>query len=242
MDARAVSVREKRLQDRLGLVPGRAVILDPDVAEAVELGEELAGPRLVEPVHGVGLEPAEDVEVVVQIPGAAVEAGDPAAVEDDGLERRVRPRERAELAVAGQLDAQVEPLAPGRRVEDGRVDPGALGARVQALDGAAVDPERGLAVAHPEQVDPLAGPLLGDGRLDPEPVGRPQRPEPLAEGGVAVLEPLGLLERDAVDRPRDPERAGIARLGVDQGADALADLGDAVARVLGDGAARLAQP
>ena len=48
------------------------------------------GPRLVEPVRGVGLEPAEDVEVVVQIPRPAVEAGDPAAVEDDRLERRVR--------------------------------------------------------------------------------------------------------------------------------------------------------
>ena len=233
MDVRAVPVGEQRLQDRLALVPRRAVVLDPDVAEAVELGEQLSRPRLVKAVHGVGLEPAEHIEVVVQIPRPAVEPGDPAAVEHDRFERRIRARELAELAVARQLDAQVEPLAPRRRVEDGRVDPGAVRARVEPLHRPAVHPQRRLAVAHPLEVDPLAGPLGGDRCLDPEPVRRPQRPEPVTEGGVAEAEPLRLLERDAVDGPGDAQRVGVAAVGVDQAADPLADLGDAVARVLG---------
>ena len=211
VDVRAVPVGEKRLQDRLALVPRRAVVLDPDVAEAVELGEQLSRPRLVKAVHGVGLEPAEHIEVVMQIPRPAVEPGDPAAVEHDRLERRIRARELAELAVARQLDAQVEPLASRRRVEDGRVDPGAVRARVEPLHRPAVHPQRRLAVAHPLEVDPLAGPLGGDGCLDPEPVRRPQRPEPVTEGGVAEVEPLGLLERDAVDGPGDAQRVGVAR-------------------------------
>ena len=233
VDVRAVAMFEQPLQDRLGLVPGSAVVLDPHVAEAVELGQELAGPRRVETVSRVGLEAAQDVEVVVQIPRPAVEPGDRTAVEHDRLERGIDPRQLAELAVARQLDAQVEPLAARRRVEHGRVDPGALRARVQALDGAPADPERRLAVAHPQEVDPLAGPLRRHGRLDPEPVRGPQRPEPVAERGVAVVEPLGLLERDAVDRPRDAERVGRARVRADEGADALADLGDAVAGIPG---------
>ena len=88
-------------------------------------------------------------------------------------------------------------------------------------------------MAHPEEVDALAGPLLRDGRLDPKPVRRPQWAEALAELGVAVVEPLCLLGRDAVDRARDPQRVGIAGICMDQRADALADLGDAIARVPG---------
>ena len=211
VDVRAVPVGEKRLQDRFALVPRRAVVLDPDVAEAVELGEQLSRPRLVKAVHGVGLEPAEDIEVVVQIPRPAVEPGDPAAVEHDRLERRIRAGELAELAVTGQLDTQVEPLASRGRVEHRRVDAGAVRARVEPLHRPAVHPQGRLAVAHPLEVDPLAGPLGGDRCLDPEPVRRPQRPEPVTEGGVAEAEPLGLLERDAVDGPGDAQRVGVAR-------------------------------
>ena len=233
VDVRAVAISEQSLQDRLGLIPGSAVVLDPHVAEAVELGQELAGPRRVEPVSGIGLQAAQDVEVVVQIPRPAVEPGDRAAVEHDRIERGIDPRQLAELAVARQLDAQVELLPARRRVEHGRVDPGALRARVQTLHGAPADPERRLAVAHPQEVDPLAGPLVGHGRLHPEPVRRPQRTEAVAERGVAVVEPLCLLQRDAVDRPRDTHGVGRAHIGPDQGADPLADLGNAVARVLG---------
>ena len=68
-----------------------------------------------------------------------------------------------------------------------------FGLDVQALDASPADPQRRLAVADPQQVDPLAGPLVGHGRLDLEPVRRPQRPERVAQRGIVVVEPFGLV-------------------------------------------------
>ena len=167
-----------------------------------------------------------------------------AAVEDHGLERRVRPRERAELAVAGQLDAQVEPLAAGRRARaTRRIGPGALGARVQALDGGARRP----------RASPRCGsPRAGRPARRPTPRARSPRPgtstSPTAartarrarrRGSRAASASSGEI---AVDRPRDPQRAGIARLRVDQRVDALGRPGRCDRACTGDGAARLAQP
>src|SRR5689334_1494753 len=227
-----VSPPEQRSEDRLGFVPC-AVILRPDVAEAVQLMEQLAGPGWIEAVGGVGLEPAEDVEIVVEAPGALVEAGDLAAVEDDRLEGGVGARELAEEAVAGELDAKVEALATGGAREQHGIRAGAVGAGVQALQRAAIHPERRLAVADPEQVDALAAPAVGDRGGDSEPVGGPERPEALAELAGAVVEPLGLGEVDAADGPGNEQLIRVAHIGVDEGADPVAHLGDAIARVPG---------
>ena len=224
---------EERLQDRLGLVPGRAVVLDPHVAEAVELGEEPAGPRLVKPVHGVGLEPAQDVEVVVQVPGPAVEAGDPAAIEHDRLERRVGPRKLAELARcrparrAGRA-APRRPPARGRARRSGR------------RPGSSSGPARG---ARRSRASPRCGsPRAGRPARPPTPPGRSPRPgtstSPTAGRTARRARRRGTRaprppRRDAVDGPGDAQRVGIARVRMDQAADPLADLGDPVARVLG---------
>ena len=66
-------MRKQRGEDRPALLPGRAVVLDPDVAEAVELGQQLAGPGLVQAIVRLRLQPAQDVVVVMQPPGLAVE-------------------------------------------------------------------------------------------------------------------------------------------------------------------------
>src|SRR6476661_4156592 len=108
-------------------------------------------------------------------PGRLVEARDLAAIEDDGLERGERPAELAELAVAGDLDPEHEPLSGRRGAAEhrlaavaGRPRPG-----IQALHALAVDPQRRLAVAREAQVDPLAGPRVGHDRGDVEPVRAP---------------------------------------------------------------------
>ena len=189
-------------------VPGRAVVLDPDVAEAVELGQQLAGPGLVQAIVSVGLQPAQDVEVVMQLPRLAVEARDLAAVEHHRLERAVRRLEPAELAVAGQLDPQIQPFAAGRRIDQQRIDPGTVRAAVESLERAPVHPQRRLAVADPQQVDAFACPLGGHVRRYPKPVGGPQRAEPVAEIRVAVGQCVGLVRRDAVHRPSNLSISG----------------------------------
>src|SRR5262249_2519824 len=110
---------------------------------------------------------------------------------------------------------------------------GAFRTGVEPLHGAAADPERGLAMADPEQVDAAARPLGRNRRPHLEPVGRPQRAEAVAQRGIAVLERLGRRRLDAVDRPGHAQHVGIAGFGPDQPLDALAHLTDAVTRVLG---------
>jgi hypothetical protein len=83
----------------------------------------------------------------------------------------------------------------------------------------------------PQQVD--AGRLVRHGRPDLEPERRPQWPEGVAQRGIVVLEPFGLIRRDAIDRAGHPQHVGIARVRPDPGADPLADLRDAVAGVPG---------
>ncbi len=60
-----------------------------------------------------------------------------------------------------------------------------------------------------------------------------ERPELLAEGGVAIGERLGVGDGDAADWARHLEASGVAAVGVDQRFDPLADLRDAAAGVLG---------
>ncbi len=81
MGARAVVMGEERLKDRLRLTPGRLVVLPPDVAEAVQLGEQLPGPALVQPALVLGLEALEKLEVTEEPPSRLVEEGDLAAVD-----------------------------------------------------------------------------------------------------------------------------------------------------------------
>ena len=199
---RGVAALEQGRQDRLGLVPRGRIVLRPDVADAVQLVQQLARPGRVEPVGVLGLEPAQHVEVVVQPPGARVEAGDLAAVEHHRLTAGIGARQLTEEAVAGELDAQVEPLARGRRLAQHGVHAGALGAGVQPLERPAALPQRGLAVADPQQIDALTLPALRHGRLDLEPVGGPERPERLAQLAVAVVEQLCIGRLDAIDRAR----------------------------------------
>ena len=230
---RAVSPQQQPLEDVGGLVPGTAIGFDPDVAEAVELGQQLARPGRIQPVDGVGLQPAQHVEVVVKLPGLLVEARNLTAVEHHRLDGAVAPVHLPELAVACELDPQVEMLAAGGVLNQQRVGPRPLVAGVEALDRPAVDPQRGLAVGDPQQVDALSRPLRRHGGLHLKPEGCPQRPELLAQPGVAVGQRLGLIDRDAVDRPRHHQPVGVARVGIDQRLDPLADLGDAGARVDG---------
>src|SRR5205807_3548148 len=229
---RGVAALEQRGEDGLGLVPGGA-ILRPDVADAVQLRQQLAGPGRIEPLRGVGLEATEHVEVVVQAPGARVEARDLTAVEHDRLERGIRARQLAEEAVAGELDAEVEALAAGGACEHHGVGAGTVGTGVEALDGPAVHPEGRLAVADPEQVDALAAPLLRNGCAHLEPVGGPERAEALSKPGGAVVETVGIVEVDPVDRPGYEELIRVAYVRVDLGADPVAHLGNAVAGVAG---------
>ena len=194
VDVRAVSVGEERLQDRLGLVPGRAVVLDPEVAEAVELGEELRRPTTrrarsrrrpraggARRSRGGGPRPG----------GRSGRSGSGRAPPARVMHRAAEAPPNLPLQASSTRRSSRSPPAAGSRTGASIRAPSGL--EFEALDGAAADPERRLAVAHPEQVDPLAGPLLGDGRLHPKPVRRPQRPEPLAQLGVAVLELVGLL-------------------------------------------------
>ena len=171
--ARAVAPGEQRLEDR-------AVAR---VAEAVELAQELALPGAVGLVH----QRREHAEVVGQRPGGGVEDGELAALEAERGRDRRRPLLRrvqlgpAEQPVAGDLDARAQRLAGRRARGEHRVGPVVLGAGHEALDRLAVEPQRRLRVGHQEQVDLLARPRLGHGRLDLEPPRRPQRPELHAE-------------------------------------------------------------
>jgi hypothetical protein len=204
-----------RVADRAQLVRVRGVAVlveggqDRGVArvgEALELGAQETRPR---GILGAGLERAQRLEVVVDAPRAGVEARELAAAQ---LRRLVGA---AEEPVARELDLPRRALDRRRGVE-----------RVQPLQDAAVLPERRLAARVPQQV------RRGRSRsAQPQPVGRPERPEALAGLDRAVLELLGLGPRDPVDRPRDLEleREGLR---VDGGAQPVAEPQEPLARVL----------
>jgi hypothetical protein len=177
------------------------------VAEPLELRAQEAGPARVDAL--LALERPQRLEVVVEPPGVRVEDGELAADELRGVALG------AEEPVAGELDLAV---ARERRVEVERVQP---------LDGAAVTPERRLAAGVPEELDdpvPAPGAKL-------EPVGRPERPEALAELRRAVLELLCLRPRDPLDRPGDEQLVGRVRLRIDPRAEPLRLLRQPGARV-----------
>src|SRR4029078_8413953 len=94
-------------------------------------------------------------------------------------------------------------------------------------------PERVLAVADPEQVDALTAPLVGHGCTNPEPVGRPQRPEPVSQLCWAVVERLDVGRVDALAGPGDEQPIRVANVRVDLGTDPVAHLGNAIAGVAG---------
>ena len=168
----------------------------------------------------------------MQLPGLAVEARDLAAVENHRLERAVRRLEPAEHAVAGEFDAQIQPFAAGRRIDQQRIDPGTVRAAVESLERAPVHPQRRLAVADPQQVDAFACPLGGHVRRYPKPVAGPQRAEPVAEIRVAVGQCVGLVRRDAVHRPSNLEYLWISSVSPDQRMNPIAHLGNAITSVL----------
>jgi hypothetical protein len=197
---RAVAVGVQPRQDRR--VAG--------VAEALQLRAQEAGPARVDAL--LGLERAQRLEVVVELPRRRVEAPELAA---DEL-RRVPLV--AEEAVARELDVAL--LAGPGRVEVERVQP---------LDRAAVAPERRLAARVPEQVDARA--RRRRRRADAEPVGRPERAEALPGRRWAVLEPLRLLPRDPPDRAGDEQLVRRRTLRPDLRLQPLRGLGEAGAGV-----------
>ena len=212
--AAGVAVREQVAEDRARLGPGAAVGGDPGAGEAVELGQQPARPGRVE--AGLLGELAQRLEVPRHLPRLGVEQRQAGAGEPGRRARRAQravvggllpgapgavaaARERvgqAHEVVAGHL--QLELHAAGRRAERrGRAVVAA--ALDEPLHGLAVAVERRLAAAVPDELDRPAGPRLGDGRGEPEPVGRPLRAERLAD------------LRRAVRRAPAPPRAGCAR-------------------------------
>jgi hypothetical protein len=178
------------------------------VAEALELASQQAGPARVDAL--LGLERAQRLEVEVEPPGVAVEDAELAA---DELRRRLL---LAEEAVAGELD-----LARAARERRGAME------RVQPVQRAALLPQRRLAARVPQQVD-LA---LRRRRADAEPVGRPQRAEPLAECDRPVVERLRLLPGDPVDGAGDEQLVGRDGAWVDRSLEPPRELRKAGARV-----------
>ena len=201
------------------------------VAEAVELAQELALPGAVGLVH----QRREHAEVAGERPRLGVEDRELAALEPEGGRDRRRPLLRrvqlgpAEQPVAGDLDARAQRLAGRRARGEHRVGPVVLGARHEALDRLAVEPQRRLRVGHQQQVDLLARPLVRHGRLDLEPPRRPQRAELHAERGVALLavragdpHPVGRAWLPVHERLREPRRladtlAGVVGMGRHRG-------------------------
>ena len=95
---RGVAMPIERVQHRLRVRPGRAVVGAPDVADAVELCQEIPGPGRVGGLL-VGLDLLERGEVEPELPGCRVEAGELAAPQPDL--REVAP---ADDARAGCLE------------------------------------------------------------------------------------------------------------------------------------------
>ena len=119
---RVAPLLEQRAEDRAGPRPRRAVLGVPYVAEAVELAQQLAAPRVVgaRVVH----QRRQDAEVAGERPGLAVEARELAALEAErrrgrrrlvGLRMQLGPPEEP---VAGDLDAarSAAPPPPPRSV------------------------------------------------------------------------------------------------------------------------------
>ena len=162
--------------------PRRAVLGVPRVAEAVELAQELAAPRVVGArlVH----QRRQDVEVARQRPRLAVEARQLAALEAErrrraalacvGLRIELGPPEEP---VAGDLDARAQLLARHRALGEHRVGADVRAAADQPLDRLAVEPQRRLGVGDEQQVDLLALPLGRHAPLHRQPPRRPQRAE-----------------------------------------------------------------
>ena len=148
-------------------------------------------------------------------------------------------RHRPEEPVARELDLALEGPRLGP-LRENRVGTLAAAARVQALDDAAVVPERGLAPGCEEQIDAPPPPLGRDRRAQAEPERRPQRPEALADLDRPVLEGLGVRPRDPVDGAGDDElvdRSGVAIDELSQAFGRLCEAGSGVFEVA-DQAAR----
>jgi dihydrofolate reductase len=234
---RVAPLGQQRGEDRARRRPGRAVLRVPGVAEAVELAQELAAPGVVAArlVH----QRDEHPQVARQRPRLAVEARELAALKAEG--RRGRRRLvglRIELGppeepVAGDLDARAQLLPRHRPRSEHRVGPHVGAAADQPLHRLAVEPQRRLGVGDEQQVDLLALPVGRHDALHRQPPRRPQRPQLHSGRRVAVVQPGGLGDRNAVHRPRDPHAVGRPRVGVHERLDAARDLAHALARVVG---------
>ena len=233
---RVAPLLQQRAEHRAGAQPRRAVRGVPDVAEAIELAQQLAPPGVVE--ARLAHERDEDVEVAGERPRLAVEARQRAALQAKrwggrdrlvGLGMQVGPPEEP---VAGDLDARAQRLTRRRARGEHRVGADVRAPADQALDRLAVDPQRGLGVGDEQEVDLLALPLRGHARLHRQPPRRPQRAERHPRRRVAVLERGRLGGRDAADRSRDPHAVGRPRVGVHELLCEARDLAHALARVV----------
>ena len=246
--AAGVAVGEQVAEDRARLRPGAAVGGDPGAGEAVELGEQAALPRGLQP--GLLDELAQHLEVPRHLPRLGVEQREAGAVEAGGRVRRaqravrggvlprapgaVAPlRERvgqAHQVVAGHLQLELDAAGRGAERRRAAVVAAALD---EPLHGPAVAVEQRLAAAVPDELDRPAGPVLGDGGGEPEPVGRPLRAERLAD----LRRPVGeRLRGRAADPPgplADEQLVRRDRLGMDERVEPARGLGDPGPRLRG---------
>ena len=246
--AARVAVGEQVAEDRARLGPGAAVGGHPGTGEAVELREQPALPGGVE--AGLLDELAQRLEVPRHLPRLGIEQRQACAGEAGRRARRPQravlggflpraagpvaaARERvgqAHEVVAGHLQHQLD--ATARRAERGG---GAVVAAAldEPLYGLGVAEEQRLAAAVPDELDRPAGPVLGDGGGQAEPVRRPLRPERLADLRRTVRERLRLRVRDAPGPLAHEQLVGRDGLGVDQRAQPARGLGDARAGLRG---------
>ncbi len=261
VDVAPVPLAEEVRQDGPGRRPGRPVAGVPGVAEPVELTQQPSRPGRVEPPRVLGLQGPQDLEVPGEVPRVLVDQGEPAPFEArvrvGSGERVVDPwrlppgpadpparlaervgedvgrRHLAHPARARHLHLELDALAcGGGRRDDGR-RAACAPAGVQALHGRAVAPERGLAAAVPEEVDPAPGPRVRKDGGDAEPVRRPERPEGLPDRRRPIAQLPGGRPAVPAGRRRDEERVGSDRLRVDEGVEAARGLRQPPARLLG---------
>ena len=240
--AAGVAVGVEVAEDRPRLGPGGAVGGDERAGEAVELGEQPALPGGLQP--RLLDELAQRLEVPRQLPRLGIDQREPGALEAGGRAGRAQRavvggvlpgpagavaalRERVRQAhqvVAGHLELELH--AAGRRAErrGGAVVAAALD---EPLHGRAVAVQQRLAAAVPDELDGAPGPVLGDGRGEPEPVGRPLRPERLADLRRAVAQRLRVGVGDAARLLAHEQLVGRHRLRMDQRAQPARGLGDA---------------
>ena len=189
-------------QLREGRARGVDVVL-PRVGEVRKSPAQVAGERRVGRL--VRLERAQHLEVERELARVRIEDAELA------LRQLDRGRLSAEEPVACELDVEFEDAGHGVVGEDGvgvvLVEPGGH---------AAVDPYGRLAVRLPQEVDALAAPVLGNGRVAAEPVRRPERPEPLAELDRPVPERLRLVPGDALHARGDEQLVNRSRTRVDR--------------------------